>query len=161
MTKIIVTVLAILLTFFPNSSFLLSNYQNLTFLGEDAITDTIVEAINNNDADTIEAMLSQHTKENGENLNSKIKELIAAIDGNIIEYYDSGNGGDGEVSDGKAYVKDTLWSVYLKTDTGNEYQLYISWVIANTANPNKVGMKTMGLCDMNHNSLVHLYTPNN
>ena len=105
-------------------------------------------------------MLSQHTKENGENLNSKIKELIAAIDGNIIEYYDSGNGGDGEVSDGKAYVKDTLWSVYLKTDTGKEYQLYISWVIANTANPNKVGMKTMGLCDMNHNSLVHLYIPN-
>ena len=161
MTKIIVTVLAVLLTFFPNSSFLLSNYQNFTFLGKDTIEDIIVEAINNNDAESIEELLSQHTKENGENLNQKIKELIAAIDGKIIEYYDSGNGGDGEVSDGKAYVKDTLWSVYLKTDTGNEYQLYISWVIANTANPNKVGMKTMGLCDMNHNSLVHLYTPNN
>ena len=152
MTKIIVTVLAVLLTFFPNSSFLLSNYQNFTFLGKDAIEDIIVEAINNNDAEAIEELLSQHTKENGENLNQKIEELIAAVDGDIIEYYDSGNGGDGDTG----HVKDTLWSVYLKTDTGNEYQLYISWVIVNTGRPDKVGMKTMGLSDMNHNSLVHL-----
>lgn len=159
MTKIIVTILAFLLTFFPNSSFLLSNYQNFSFLGKDTINNMIVEAINNNDADTTESLLSQHTKENGENLNLKIKELIAAIDGDIIEYYDAGSGGDGEFSDGNAYVKDTLWSVYLKTDTGKEYQLYISWMIVNTANPNKVGMKTMGLCDMNHNSLVpFIYT---
>ena len=74
MKKIIVAILAILLTFFPNSGFLLSNYQNLTFLGKNVITDMLVEAIKNNDADTIEGMLSQHTKENGENLNSKIKE---------------------------------------------------------------------------------------
>ena len=74
MTKIIVTILAFLLTFFPNSSFLLSNYQNFSFLGKDTINNMIVEAINNNDADTIESLLSQHTKENGENLNQKIKE---------------------------------------------------------------------------------------
>ncbi|MBQ7838539.1 MAG: DUF5104 domain-containing protein [Clostridia bacterium] len=159
MTKIIVTILAVLLTIFPNSGFLLSNYQNLTFLGEDAITDTIVEAINNNDADTIEAMLSQHTKENGENLNQKIKELIAAIDGDIIEYQEHGSGGDGEYSNNGVSIKDKSWKILIKTDTGKEYLVCVSWVIVNTSNPQKVGMKTLRLIDTDFNQIKTIYTP--
>ena len=159
MTKIIVTVLAVLLTFFPNSGFLLSNYQNLTFLGEDAITDTIVEAINNNDADTIESMLSQHTKENGENLNQKIKELIAAIDGNIIEYREHGSGGDGEYSNNGVSIKDKSWKILIRTDTGKEYLVCVSWVIVNTSNPKKVGMKTLRLIDTDFNQIKTIFTP--
>ncbi len=159
MTKIIVIILAVLLTIFPNSAFLLSNYQNLSFLGEDAITDIIVEAINNNDADTIEDMLSQHTKENGENLNQKIKELIAAIDGDIIEYYDSGNGGDGAYSNNGVSIKDKSWAIYIKTDSDSEYLVCVSWVIVNTINPDKVGMKTIYLTDTHHNVLARIYIP--
>ena len=159
MTKIIVSLLAFLLTFFPNSAFLVSNHQNLSFLGKDTINDIIVEAINNDDADTIESLFSQHTKENGDNLNQKIKDLIVAIDGDIIEYYDSGKGGDGDVSNSTGHLKDTLWALYLKTDTGNEYLLYVSWVIVNTADSSKVGMKTIGLFDLYQNPVAIVYNP--
>lgn len=159
MKKIIVAILAILLTFFPNSGFLLSNYQNLTFLGEDAITDTIVEAINNNDADTIEAMLSQHTKENGENLNQKIKELIAVIDGDITEYREHGGGSDGEYSNNGVSIKDKSWDIYIKTDSDNEYLVCVSWVIVNTNKPEKVGMRTIYLTDTHYNVLSRIYIP--
>lgn len=159
MKKIIISILVVLLTIFPDSAFLLSNYQNLTFLGDDAVTDIIIDAINNNDADTIEAMLSQHTKENGENLNSKIKELIATIDGDIIEYYDSGNGSDGAYSNNGVSIKDKSWAIYIKTDSDSEYLVCVSWVIVNTINPDKVGMKTIYLTDTHHNTLARIYIP--
>ena len=159
MTKIIVTVLAILLTVFPNSGFLLANYQNLTFPGDDVITDTIIEAIKKDDADTIEAMLSQHTKEHGENLNQKIKELIDAIDGEIIEYRDHGSGGDGDYSNNGVSVKDKSWKILIKTESKQEYLVCVSWVVVNTINSEKVGMKTLRLIDTDFNQIVTIYTP--
>lgn len=159
MIKIIVSILAFLLIFFPNNSFLLSNYQQLSFLGEDAITDMIVEAIKNNDADTIEGMLSQHTKENGENLKQKIKELIGAIDGNIIEYQEHGSGGDGEYSDNGVSIKDKSWNILIKTDTNEEYLVGVSWIIVNTIHPEKVGMKTLCLADTHFNLIKTIYKP--
>lgn len=159
MTKLIVSVLAFLLTFFPNSTFLLSNHQNFSFLGKDTINDMIVEAINNNDADTIERLLSQHTKENGENLNQKIKDLIAAIDGNIIEYREHGSGGDGSYSNGAVAIKDESWKIQIKTDSNKEYLVCVSWVIVNTSSPEKVGMKTLRLIDTDFNQITTIYTP--
>ena len=159
MKKIIISILVVLLTIFPDSAFLLSNYQNLTFLGEDMITDMIVDAIKNNDADTIESMLSQHTKENGENLNQKIKGLIAVIDGDITEYREHGGGGDGEYSDNDVSIKDKSWDIYIKTDSGNEYLVCVSWIIVNTNKPEKVGMRTIYLTDTHYNVLSRIYIP--
>lgn len=159
MTKIIVSILAFLLTFFPNSAFLLSNYQNLSFLGKATINDIIVEAINNDDVYTIEGLLSQHTKENGENLNQKIKELIAAIDGDIVDYREHGSGGGGEYSNSGVSVKDENWKIHIKTDTNKEYLVCVSWVIVNTNNSEKVGMKTLRLIDTDFNQITTIYTP--
>lgn len=111
MTKIIVAILTVLLMFFPNSSFLLSNYQSLTFLGKDAISGVIVEAIENNDADTIEGMLSQYAKESEENLSQKIKELIAAVDGEIKEYRDYGSNEIEEYAGEIVSNKDISWDI--------------------------------------------------
>lgn len=159
MTKIVVSILAFLLTFFPNSVFLLSNYQNLSFLGKDTINEMIVEAINNNDADTIEGLLSKHTKENAENLNQKIKDLIVAIDGDIVDYREHGSGGGGEYSDAGVSVKDENWKIHIKTDANNEYLVCVSWVIVNTNNSEKVGMKTLRLIDTDFNQITTIYTP--
>lgn len=154
MTKILALIFSILLIFFPDSAFVLANYQDWSFPGKAEIQDSIVEAINNDDADAIEAMLSQQTKESEENLNQKIKELIAAVDGEIIEYRDNGTGGDGDYVNAGVYIKDICWHIYIKTDLNKEYLVYVSWITVNTVNPKKVGMETMRLSDTDFNRIA-------
>ena len=154
MTKILALIFSILLIFFPDSAFVLANYQDWSFPGTAEIQDSIVEAINNDDADAIEAMLSQYKIENGENLNQKIKNLIAAVDGEIIEYRDNGSGGDGDYVNAGVYIKDICWDVDVKTDNDEEYLLCISWIKVNTVNPQKVGMSSLRLCDTDFNRIA-------
>lgn len=159
MTKILALIFSILLIFFPDSAFVLANYQDWSFPGKAEITDSIVEAFNNDDADAIEEMLSQQTKENGENLNQKIKEMISVVDGEIIEYRDNGNGGDGDYVNNGVYVKYVSWDTYVKTDTSKEYVIGVSWDTVNTVNPKKVGMRTILLTDLSYNVLARVYIP--
>lgn len=100
-------------------------------------------------------MLSEYTKANGESLNQKIKSLIATIDGEIIEYRKYGCE---SISD-ELYSDRRCWGVYVKTDRGNEYMVRISWTVGAAVKPEKVGMRTIYLTDMEHNDLATVYKP--
>lgn len=62
MTKIIISILSVLLIFFPFSGTLQAAYQNLTFPGDDVIISNIIDAIESNDINALEEMFSENKK---------------------------------------------------------------------------------------------------
>ncbi len=69
---------------FPNSNTLLIQYQQFLFPGTKTVANDIINAIEKQDADAIEAMYSKDVKENMRNLNDRIKSIFNSLEGDII-----------------------------------------------------------------------------
>ena len=152
--KILISVLAFLLTIFPHSNNILGQYQTLQFIGVKNINNIIVNAINEKDVDAIYDLFCPYYKDNVDELHEKISEFIDSIDGEIVEFYSTGISEGSYSNKGYSYHR-KAWAIYLKTDTYNEpvedkkynYLVSIGWYISNTKDPERVGMNSMGLYD--------------
>ena len=155
MTKIIISIVSVLLILFPFSATLLGTYQQLTFPGVQEITNDIVEAIKSNDIDTIEDMLSKETKQNIEEPQKEIAKFLQTIDGEIINAkYHSGTGE--EDRSGAGYVYSFRgWIIEFET-TENTFWLWVSWVRADTKSPEHCGLVGMSISDTSYNMLAEI-----
>lgn len=148
MTNIIISIVAFLLTIFPFSQTLLATHQQLTYPGHQVISDNIIDAIKLNDVQAIEDMFSESKKSNIQQLSDKIQNIYDLIDGEIISAnFVLGTRSESSKS-GMGYVeKSTSWDVEFKTTTGN-YLLIVQWVIADTLDPENVGLTCLKLLDL-------------
>lgn len=156
MTKIVVSIVSALLILFPFSSFLRGTHQQLSFQGNYEISKNIVEAINSNDIQAIEDMLSIEAKQRMEDPQKSISEFLQNFDGEFVEMgYVSGGSESSESGTGYVY-KVRNWKIEVETSQG-EYRLYVTWIIADTKKPKRVGMSSIVLFDTEHNILAELY----
>ena len=155
MTKIIVSFLTVLLMFFPDSVTLKGIYQDLTYPGEKVITERIIEAVKNDDVEAIEEMMSPYSSENVENLSEKIKTVTDAIEGNIKNAYWYSGSSDSVKKDYDSYESSRTWVIKFETDISN-YKLHVTWIRANTAKPEMVGLDALSVSDMDYNLLAEL-----
>ncbi len=119
-------------------------------------TNDIVDAVKSNDIQSIEKMLSEEAKQRMEDPQKSISEFLKTIDGEVIEgrYF---NGGGGESSSGMGYVyKSAVWIIEVKTSQST-YWLWVTWIIADTITPEKVGMSGMFWTDTEYNFIDELY----
>ena len=152
--KILISVLAFLLTIFPHSNNLLGQYQTLQFIGVKNINNIIVNAINEKDVDAIYDLFCPYYKDNVDELHEKISEFIDSIDGEIVEFYSTGTSEVSYSNKGYSYHRKT-WRICIKTDTYNEpvadieynYSINIGWYISDTKEPERVGMNFINLFD--------------
>ena len=139
MVKIISAIIAFLLMLFPNSGNLLIMQQQLSFPGEKAAANQIVEAIQNNDIDALIDMYCDVAMSTGEVTKENLQNLINSIEGNIkkggLYGYDSST--HGSVSDRQLKIK-------IETDRG-DYLVYASWVVADLEYPERVGLLQLTL----------------
>lgn len=155
MTKIIISIVSVLLILFPFSSTLLGTYQQLTFPGVQEITDDIIDAVKSNDIAAIEEMLSEETKQNMEDPQKKISEFLQIIDGEVIDAR-QGHGGGGESNNGAGYVYIVeTWKIEVKTSQST-YWIWATWVIADTRTPEEVGLAGMTVTDTSYNLLSEI-----
>ncbi len=145
MTKIIISILSVLLIFFPFSGTLQSAYQNLTFPGDDVIISNIIDAVKSEDIDAFEEMFSDDKKKNHESLSSELQNMFNQIEGEIISVdYVLGDGSESSKS-GIGYVeKGRSWKFEIKTTT-NKYFLFAGWKIIDTLEPQNVGLSSLKL----------------
>ena len=136
--QILISILAFLLTIFPNSSTLLGNYQELTFPGMHEISQQIVDAINNNDVEAFKEVLSPNMKKNVPDLDAKIQFLMNSIDDNIINYRVSDSGG-GSTSNYGYFVESKIWTVDFKNND-LLYSIVLRYRVADTESPDNVGL---------------------
>ena len=141
--QIFISILAFLLTIFPNSSTLLGNYQELTFPGMHEVSQQIVDAINNNDVEAFKEVLSPNMKKNVPDLDAKIQFLMDSIDKRIDEY-EVRDGGGGSTSNYGYYEKTQVWSVLFEYNELT-YRIVLRYEIANTKTPDDVGVITVRL----------------
>ena len=152
--KILISVLAFLLTIFPHSNNLLGQYQTLQFIGVKNINNIIVNAINEKDVDAIYDLFCPYYKDNVDELHEKISEFIDSIDGKIVDFYSSGSSEGSYSNKGYSYHR-KAWEIYIRTDTYDgsvegkkyNYSIPLSWYISNTKDPDMVGMTYLSLFD--------------
>ena len=155
MTKILVSILSVLVILFPFSSFLVGTYQQLSFPGEHEITDEIINAVKSNDIAAIEEMLSEETKKKMEDPQKEISEFLKIIDGEIIDAkYHSGTGEEDRSGSGYVYSF-RGWIIEFKT-TENTYWVWISWVRADTKSPEHCGLDGISISDTSYNRLAEI-----
>lgn len=156
MTKIIISIVSVLLILFPFSSTLLGTYQQLTFPGVQEVTNDIVDAIKSNDIQAIEEMLSKEAKQRMGDPQKSISEFLQTIDGEIVDARQVGGGGESSES-GSGYVyKVKTWTVEVNTPQ-NTYLLSITWIISDTRSPQHVGLSSMFFANREHEILAELY----
>lgn len=140
MIKIISAIIAFLLMLFPNSGSLLGAQQQVLFPGEKAAAKQIVEAIKDNDIDALIDMYCDAAKSTGEVTTENLQNLINSIEGNIknggLYGYDS--------SDHGSQKSDRQLKIKIETDKG-DYLIYASWVVADTEQPERVGLLQLTL----------------
>ena len=156
MTKILVSILSVLVILFPFSSFLVGTYQQLSFPGEHEITDEIIDAVKSNDIDALEKMLSEETKKNLEDPQKEISDFLQTINGEIIDAkYHRGTGE--EDRSGAGYVYSFRgWIIKFET-TEDTYFIQVNWIRADTKSPQRVGMSSLLLYDADDNRIADIY----
>ena len=140
--QILISILAFLLTIFPNSSTLLGNYQELTFPGMYEVSQQIVDAINNNDVEAFKKYLCPNMKKH-DDLDEKIQSFMDAVDDEIIEYKVTDYGG-GSTSKYNYYEKNKDWGIRFSSNREMK-QIFITYSIADTKKPDDVGIVTVNL----------------
>lgn len=156
MTKILVSILSVLVILFPFSSFLVGTYQQLSFPGKQEITEEIIDAVKSNDIDALEKMLSERTKKNLGNPQEKIADFLQNIEGEIINAeYHSGSSEKDESGGGYVYSF-RGWKIKLET-TEKMYLLRVNWIRADTREPDKVGLDSLILTSEETGILAELY----
>lgn len=155
MSKILISILSVLMILFPFSSFLVGTYQQLSFPGEYVITDEIIDAVKTNDIDALEKMLSNETKKNLEDPQKEISDFLQIIDGEIIDAkYHSETGEEDQSGTGYVYSF-RGWIIEFKT-TENTYWVWISWVRADTKSPEHCGLVGISISDTSYNKLAEI-----
>lgn len=157
MTKIIISIVSVLLILFPFSSTLLGTYQQLTFPGVQEITDDIIDAVKSNDIVAIEEMLSKERKKNMDNPKKKIAEFLQTMEGEIINAEYKSSAREKDESGGGYVYSFRSWIIEFET-TEETYWLFVNWVRADTREPDKVGMSSMFFTDTEHEILAELYS---
>jgi len=156
--KLILGILAFLLTIFPGCGMLLTPYQSLTFPGEAIVTDDIMNAIVTRDIATLENMVSSDRKQTMEDLPGNIGKLIDTIEGEITDYQRSGVGYNYDKSEFGTRINRRNWDVVIETTT-QSYTLIITWTVVNNRAPEEVGMRSISLLDLEGNELATTYVP--
>ena len=154
-SKIMIGILAFLLTIFPNCASLQGQYQARTF-DREAIQASIVVAIETRNVDALKAMMCKNIKDNVPDLSGKIGTLIDMINGEVIEFDWRSTGGYDKANNGKR-ISQTGWSLDIKTAAG-EYRLGITWEISNNFAPEETGIRNMGLLFNEPGNLLALIT---
>lgn len=155
MTKILISILSVLVILFPFSSFIVGTYQQLTFPGVQEITNDIIDAVKSNDIEAIEEMFSKETKNNLKDPAKEIGDFLQTIDGEIIDAkYHSGTGE--EDRSGAGYVYSFRgWIIEFET-TESTFWLWVSWVRADTKSPEHCGLVGMSISDTSYNMLAEI-----
>ncbi len=156
MTKILISILSVLVILFPFSSFIVGTYQQLTFPGVQEITNKIVDAMKSNDIEAIEDMLSEETKQRMEDPQKEISEFLQTINGEIINTEYHGGTREKDESGGGYVYSFRCWEIKLET-TEKTYYLQINWIRADTRKPDKVGLNSLILTCEEIGILAELY----
>ena len=156
MNKILALLVSLLLTIFPNNSYLEYLSQTLSFPGNNAVCEQIAEFIKENDADSIYSMFCEADKQNNENLKADIQNIINTIDGTIIKAERGAGGSQSDYSN--LGVNRSKRDFYLDIDTVNaSYRLLIFWVTVDTESPEKVGLSSLTLRDSERNLVAEAF----
>jgi len=143
--QIIVSVLAFLLGIFPSWGGLNYQYQSLTF-NRNVIRSNIQTAIETRDIEALETMMCENIKQKVPNRSDEIGRLIDAIDGEISKFVWRGTSDYSKSSNGKR-ISQEGWAATITTSTGT-YDLSVIWEIANDFAPKEVGIRNIGLTDL-------------
>ena len=143
MTKIISAIIAFLLMLFPTSGNLLATQQQLSFPGEKAAANQIIEAIKGNDIDALIDMYCVAAKSTGEVTTENLQNFIDTIEGDIKkgEYFLS----DSSDYSNKGHIKSHRQIKIKITTSQQQYLIYASWVVADTETPERVGLLQLTL----------------
>jgi hypothetical protein len=141
-TKIIADILAFLLLLFPNWGNLRFMYLTRIF-DADAITTSIMRAIDTGDIGVLESVMCKNITGNATDLTADIHALIAAIDGRVIEYSRRSPDEYVEAKNGKRIIQKT-WDISVKTAT-ETYWLVIVWEVANNFSLEETGIRAIVL----------------
>lgn len=155
MSKIIVSIVAILLIFFPNNKSLISLNQQYTY-NSSVGAERIIEALKNEDVDALEELMCQNIKDNVENLPDKIQGLFDVVDGEIIETsYEHEGYSFAESNPEKGTINQSIVKITLIT-TLQEYCIFVNWETVNTYQPNENGIRRISV-NANENYSEILY----
>lgn len=159
MTKILATIIAFLLILFPDSGTLLIYQWQLAFPGEKVVAEDIIDAIKNKDVDTLINMYSESAKSTGEVTKENLENFINAINGDIIESKYNGYDSSDKIAYGSGI---STRQIKIKINTSEDtYNIFVSWVIVDTENPENVGLIQLSLFDSvayneTHKSIVQI-----
>ncbi len=148
--KAIKMILTILITSFFLSGcgiFSSNNYVNHYEVAREQ-SETIIEAVLNEDVDAIEELFCPYIKKNHPELESEIQELFAFIDGEIVSYDEPKvNIGSGKTDYGQGVVEQSMGGIInnIKTDTGKTYFLVFGCHTVDKERPEYVGVTNMSI----------------
>jgi len=140
MSKIIISIVAILLAFFPNNKTLIGFNQQYTY-NSTIGAERIIDAFKNEDVDALEELMCKNIKDNVENLSDKIQSLFDTIDGEITgASYEHAGYSFSQNNPGKGEINQSIVRITLKT-TVREYYMFVNWETVNTYQPNENGIR--------------------
>ncbi len=155
-TKLIALIVSVLLTFFPDSSFLECKSQELAFPGNETVCKQIAKHIKNNDVESIYNLFCEKDKLSNENLNEQIQKIIDSIDGKILKAERGAGGSQSDYANKGVYQSKR--DFVLEVNTTNEtYRIYIFWVTVDTESPEKVGLSSLTMYDSERNLVAEAY----
>jgi hypothetical protein len=154
LNKIVIGIIAFLLTLFPsdrNLQYLELQRTNNTNIAAPKIANAFIEK----DVDALEAMMCLNIKENTEDLQDKISEMMDAVDGEITDYTWKTMGSYSETQKDRRQMLQVVLDIYLTTDAGT-YRLDIMWETANNFAIEEVGIRNIAITDPNGNLLFRI-----
>ena len=143
MVKILLSIVMFLIMLFPDSGTLLIYQQQLSFPGEKAVAEEIIDAIKDRDSEALIDMYSEVAKNTGEITTGNIERFFEFFEGDIIygDYLYADGGDHIAYGSGESHRK-----MKITLETNNEkYTLFASWAIVDTENPEKVGLVQLTL----------------
>lgn len=143
MTKIFATIIAFLLMIFPESGTLQIYQWQLDFPGEKAVAEEIIDAIKDKDVDVLMNMYAEISKSTGEVTEENLENFIKTIKGDIIESQYNGCDSSDKIAYGSGTQTRQI-KIKIKT-TDDTYDVYASWVIVDTDNPENIGLLQLTL----------------
>lgn len=156
MTKLIALIVSLLLTFFPDSTFLECKSQELAFPGNNAACEMIAKHIKNNDVESIYNLFCEADKLSNENLKEQIQNIIDSIDGTILKAERGAGGHQSDYANKGVYQSQR--DFVLEINTLNEtYRIYIFWVTVDTELPEDVGLSSLTVYDSERNLVAEAH----
>lgn len=128
---------------FPESGILQIYQWQLSFPGESVVAEEVSDAIKNNDVETLINMYSESAKNSGEVTKENLEIFINTIKGDIIESKYNGYDGSDKIAYGSGTQTRQI-KIRIKT-TEETYDVYASWVIVDTENPENIGLLQLTL----------------